>query len=68
MFIEPIKDEHSKKFFKGYNANLRKSVEMIDKKFTHFSLLPDDKKKSYGGYDYELTKDDHEMLNNLHPH
>ena len=68
MYIEPMKDEKSKQFFKGYNSKLRKSVEIMDKKFTHFSLLPDEKKKNYAGYDYDLTNDDHEMLNNLHPY
>jgi hypothetical protein len=63
-----MKDEKSKKFFKAYNAGLRRSVEVMDKKFTHFSLLPEDKKKNFAGYDYELTRDDHEMLDNLHPH
>lgn len=68
MHIEPMKDNYSKKFFKGYNSNLRKSVDLMDRKFTHFTLLPDDKQRNLGGYDYDLTKDDHEMLDNIHPH
>lgn len=68
MYIEPMQDHYAKKFFKGYNSNLRKSVEKMDRKFTHFALQPDDKKRNLGGYDYELTKEDNEMLDNLHPY
>lgn len=68
MYIEPMKDHYAKKFFKGYNSNLRKSVEQMDRKFTHFTLLPEDKQRNLGGYDYDLTKEDNDMLDNLHPH
>ena len=68
MYIEPMKDQYAKKFFKGYNTSLRKSVDLMDRKFTHFTLLPDDKKRNLGGYDYNLTQEDNDMLDNLHPH
>ena len=68
MYIEPMQDHYAKKFFKGYNVSLRKSVESMDRKFTHFTLLPEDKQRNLGGYDYNLTKDDNEMLDNIHPH